>query len=167
MHTDYGNANKQNDENTPRFSAILSPHRSLSQRGFKITMASVGLFSFTVGLWFYLKGAWPVMGFFGLDVLILYLAFKANYREGHVYETVELTNDALSITHHPVRGEQKKWHFNPYCVQLNLRERRGKCCVVEASSHGKKLVFAHFLSDDEKRDFTRHLNSALSRLKLN
>ena len=130
-------------------------------------MACVSLISFALGLWFYLKGAWPILGFFGLDVLILYLAFKANYRQGRIYETVELTNDALSITHHPLRGKQKKWQFNPYWVKLNLRERRGKCCVVEASSHGKKLVFAHFLSDDEKRDFARHLNGALSRLRLN
>ncbi len=167
MDTDYTNRQKQNTELAPNFSAILAPHRSLSPRGFKITMACVGLVSFSVGLWFYLKGAWPVMGFFGLDVLILYLAFKANYRQGHVYETVELTRDALSITHHPVRGEQKKWQFNPYWVQLKIRERRGKCCVVEASSHGKKLVFAHFLSDEEKRDFARHLNGALSRVRLN
>ncbi len=158
---------QEDDENAPSFSAILSPHRSLSQRGFNIMMAWVFLISLSIGLWFFFKGAWPILGFFGLDVLILYLAFKANYRQGLVYETVELSKESLSITHHPLRGELKNWQFNPYWVKLKLRERRGKCCVVEASSHGKKLVFAHFLSDDEKRHFAASLNRALSTLRIN
>ena len=154
-----------NDDTAPAFRAILSPHRSLDERGFKILMTWVSLISLSVGLWFFAIGAWPVVGFFGLDVLILYLAFKANYRHALVYETVELTPERLSITRHPLRGEQKNWQFNPYWVRLNVRERKGKCSVVEASSHGKKLIFAHFLTDREKHDFAGHLNRALARLR--
>ena len=153
-------------DNSPRFSAVLLPHRSLSPQGFAILMSVMTLVCLSVGMWFFLIGAWPVLGFMGLDVLILYLAFKANYRDGKTYETVELTSDHLSITHHPLRGPEKIWQFNPYWVKLNLRERRGQCCLLEASSHGRKLVFAHFLSDDEKRDFMRSLNGALSKLRI-
>jgi len=155
------------DESSSHFSAILSPHRSLTPKGFTIMMSVMTLVCLSIGMWFFLIGAWPVLGFMGLDIVILYLAFKANYRDGRIYETVELTNDHLSITHHPLRGEHSSWQFNPYWVKLKLRERRGKCCIVEASSHGKKLVFAHFLSDDEKRDFTSRLNRALARLRIN
>ena len=155
------------DQSSSHFSAILSPHRSLSPRGFTILMSIVAFVCLSIGLWFYLIGAWPVLGFMGLDVLILYLAFKANYRDGKIYETIELTNDHLSITHHPVHGERQTWQFNPYWVKLKLRERHGKCALVEASSHGKKLIFAHFLSDDEKRDFTYSLNRALASLRIN
>ncbi len=155
------------DQCSPCFSALLSPHRSLSSKGFKIMMLSVAFVSFTIGFWFYLKGAWPVLGFFGLNVLILYVAFKANYRRAQVFETVELTADHLSITHHPLHGEQRQWRFNPYWVKLKIRERRGKSCQVEASSHGNRLVFASFLSDDEKRDFIKNLNQALHQLRVN
>ena len=110
----------------PHFSATLSPHRSLSPQGFAIMMSLVTFFCLSIGMWFYLKGAWPVLGFMGLDVVILYLAFKANYRDGRIYETIELTDDHLAITHHPLRGTKQSWQFNPYWVKLNLRERRGK-----------------------------------------
>lgn len=153
-------------DSSPHFSAILLPHRSLTPKGFTIMMSIMVLICLTIGMWFYLIGAWPVLGFMGLDVLILYLTFKANYRDGRIFETVELTDDHLSITHHPLRGKQLNWQFNPYWVKLNLRERRGQCCLVEASSHGKKLVFAHFLSDDEKREFTSNLNRALTSLRI-
>ena len=154
-------------QRSPSFSAHLSPHRSLSPKGFKIVMTAVAFVSFTIGLWFYLKGAWPVLGFFGLDVVILYFAFKANYRGADVFETVELTPDHLSITHYPLRGKHREWRFNPYWVKLKIRERRGKSCQVEASSHGNRLIFANFLSDDEKRDFTKHLNRALNKMRIN
>ncbi len=167
MVNNHGENHFGHDDGSPSFRALLSPHRSLSAKGFKIMMAVTALMCLSIGLWFYAIGAWPVMGFMGLDVLILYLAFKMSYRQGLVYETIELTSEKLTITHHPLHGEQKQWHFNPYWVKLKIKERRGKSCIVEASSHGKKLIFANFLSDNEKRDFTRCLNQALSALRIN
>ncbi len=58
------------------FSALLTPHRSLGPRGFMVLMSAVCLVSFGTGLLFYMIGAWPVMGFMGLDVALIYVAFK-------------------------------------------------------------------------------------------
>jgi uncharacterized membrane protein len=73
------------------FRALLTPHRSLGPAGFLILMAALGTASFITGIVFLLMGAWPVFGFFGLDVLLIYIAFRLNYRSGRLYETVELT----------------------------------------------------------------------------
>ena len=62
------------------FSAIVTPHRSLGSLGFLILMVAVGGISFAAGIAFLMMGAWPVFGFFGLDVFLVYLAFRANYR---------------------------------------------------------------------------------------
>src|SRR4029078_9097194 len=76
-----------------QFRALLTPHRSLSPTGFMILMGAVCLVSFGTGLLFYLLGAWPVIGFMGLDVLLIYVAFRLNYREGRLYELVDLKED--------------------------------------------------------------------------
>ncbi len=73
------------------FSAVITPHRSLSATGFFLLMAAFGLLSFVAGLACMLAGAWPVFGFFGLDVLLLYWAFKVNYRRAAAYEEVKVT----------------------------------------------------------------------------
>lgn len=83
---------------TPVFRAVLSPHRSLSQSGFLIVMIAVGLVSFFVGFAFLLMGAWPVMGFFGLDVALIYWAFKRNYYDGRAAETIEVTPHNVILT---------------------------------------------------------------------
>ena len=49
------------------FRVVLTPHRSLSKRGFLILMLTLCGVSFIAGLAFLLIGAWPVMGFFGLS----------------------------------------------------------------------------------------------------
>ena len=55
---------------------MLTPHRSLSPTGFLIFMAVLGGISFVTGMVFLLAGAWPVFGFLGLDVLLVYWAFR-------------------------------------------------------------------------------------------
>ena len=81
-----------------RFAAVLTPHRSLSPKGFAVLMTLVCIVSFGTGLLFYLLGAWPVVGFMGLDVALIYIAFKLNYRAARLYETVDLTPSALTVT---------------------------------------------------------------------
>ena len=56
------------------------PYRSLSPRGFAVVMAALGILAFTIGLGFFLMGAWPVIGFLGLEILVVWVAFKLNYR---------------------------------------------------------------------------------------
>ena len=68
------------------FSAILTPHRSLSATGFLLFMLVLGGISFAMGIMFLLLGAWPVFGFLGLDVLLVYWAFRSSYRSAKAYE---------------------------------------------------------------------------------
>ena len=73
------------------FSAIITPHRSLTATGFMVVMGLVGVISFAGGLFFFILGAWPVVGFLGLDVLLIYWAFQANYRSAAAFEQVTVT----------------------------------------------------------------------------
>jgi uncharacterized membrane protein len=127
-----------------------------------ILMAAVCVVSFATGLLFYLLGAWPVIGFMGLDVLLIYIAFKLNFRALRLYETVDLTDDALTVTRVAPSGKAQSWSFNPYWVRLSLQQRLGRSSELSLASHGRRLVFASFLSDDEREDFASALSSALT-----
>ncbi|MFA5900215.1 MAG: DUF2244 domain-containing protein [Hyphomicrobium sp.] len=147
------------------FSAVLYPHRSLSPTGFLVLMAAVGGISFITGMVFLLKGAWPVFGFFGLDVALIYVAFKLNYRSGRLYETVELTPQALKITRVHPTGVEESFDFNPYWVRVRLAERPQGGNDLRLASHGREFAFARFLTDDERRDFSQALSNALAQAR--
>ncbi|GAB4228960.1 MAG: DUF2244 domain-containing protein [Methyloligellaceae bacterium] len=144
------------------FSAILTPHRSLSRRGFILLMAAIGGVSFLAGFAFLMMGAWPVFGFFGLDVLLIYLAFRLNYRAGRLHERVELTPDTLTVTRILPSGRSRSWSFNPYWVRLQVNDDPRRGAELALTSHGRTLIFGRFLSEEEKRDFAAALSGALS-----
>ena len=146
----------------PHFRAVLTPHRSLGPKGFMMFMGTISAVSFGTGLMFYMMGAWPVMGFMGLDVALVYVCFKLNFRALRVYETVELDGEALTVTRIAPSGEAQSWQFNPYWVRLHIDERVGRMSELSLVSHGKRLVFGSFLTDPEREEFATALKAALS-----
>ena len=145
----------------PLFRAVLTPHRSLGPKGFMVLMAAVCVVSFGAGLFFFMLGAWPVIGFMGLDVLLIYVAFKLNFRALQLYETVDLTADTLTVTRVAPSGKSQSWSFNPYWARVSVQPRLGQSSELAIASHGRQLVFASFLTDDERVDFASALSSAL------
>jgi uncharacterized membrane protein len=144
-----------------RFRAVLLPHRSLGRKGFVILMTIVGVVGFLTGIAFLMLGAWPVFGFFGLDVLLIYAAFRLNYRAARLHEMVELTNEELRVTRVYPSGRAESWSFNPYWVRLELEENEHSSDTLSVRSHGKVLLFGKFLTADEKRGFADALGEAL------
>lgn len=149
-----------------RFSAILLPHRSLSRKGFLAVMAAIGAISFVSGVIFISVGAWPVTGFFGLDVLLVYFAFRLNYRAARLFERVELDERELRITRVHPSGRTEGWSFNPYWVRFELTKHENAADELTLSSHGRRLIFGAFLSDCEKQSFATALGKALSDQRL-
>src|SRR5580692_10223282 len=101
------------------FSAVLTPHRSLGPTGFLIFMLCIGGLSFVSGVIFVMLGAWPIFGFFGLDVLLVYLAFRANYRTARAYEEVTVTATELTVRQVNQKGGVREWTLNPVWVRLD------------------------------------------------
>jgi uncharacterized membrane protein len=143
------------------FRAILHPHRSLGPRGFLVLMLAIGGVSFVTGMVFLLMGAWPVFGFFGLDVALVYVAFKLNYRSGRIHELIELTPEALTVTRVHPSGKRESFDFNPYWVRVFVAEGPQGRTDLRLASHGREFSFGRFLTDDERRDFSDALTGAL------
>ncbi len=149
----------------PPFRAVLTPHRSLSPRGFLILMSFVGIVSFIAGLNFLMMGAWPVMGFFGLDALAIYIAFKLNYRAGRHVETVEITAADLTVTRTRPNGRRERFTLNPYWAHVHLAQRPDGANALFLRSHGKAHAIGAFLNDDERRDLATALDRALAAVR--
>jgi uncharacterized membrane protein len=129
-------------------------------------MLCIGGISFASGMLFLLLGAWPVFGFLGLDVLLIYVAFRANFRSARAYEEVTVTASELTVRKVNHRGGVREWTLNPLWVRLDrtVHEEFGieRLFLV---SRGRRLSIAAFLGPDEKASFARALSSALGEAK--
>ncbi len=159
-------ANNDTSAEPTIFSALITPHRSLSSTGFLVLMLVIGSISFASGMMFLLIGAWPVFGFLGLDVLLVYWAFRANFRAARAYEEVTVTATELTVRKVNHRGGVRQWTLNPLWVRLDrvVHEEFGieRLFLV---SHGRRLAIANCLGPDEKASFARALAEALGEAK--
>jgi uncharacterized membrane protein len=145
------------------FSAVLTPHRSLGPTGFLIFMLVLAGASFASGMVFLVQGAWPVFGFFGLDVLLVYWAFRLNYRAARAYEEIKVTASELTLRKVSYRGRVTQWTLNPLWVQLD-RDEHPEFGIerLYLVSRGRRLTVAGFLGPDEKASFAKALSAALA-----
>jgi uncharacterized membrane protein len=150
----------------PIFSVVLTPHRSLGPTGFLIFMLVLGGMSFVTGMVFFIAGAWPVLGFCGLDVLLVYWAFRANYRYARAYEEVTITPSELTVRKVSHHGRVREWTLNPLWVRLH-RDVHAEFGIERLFlvSRGRKLPIAHFLGAQEKESFAHALTAALGEAK--
>ena len=148
------------------FSAQLTPHRSLGHTGFLVLMTFLSVVSFAAGTAFWLMGAWPVFGFFGLDVLAVYWAFRINFRRARAIEEISVTPSELRVRRVSHRGHVVEWVLNPLWVQLDQKTHAEfgieKLYLV---SKGRRVSIARFLGPDEKASFAKALTAALQAAK--
>ena len=148
------------------FSARLTPHRSLGRTGFVVLMSFISVVSFVAGVAFWLMGAWPVLGFFGLDVLATYWAFRVNFRRAEASEEIVVTASELRVRRVSHRGHIVEWVFNPLWVQLDQKTHAEfgieRLYLV---SRGRRVSIGNFLGADEKASFAKALMVALQAAK--
>ena len=146
------------------FDLVLRPNMSLSRRGFFWLMVFFTAISVIVGGYFWSLGAWPVFGFFGLDVALLYGAFRLNYRYGKRYETLSMADEKLVFSQVTASGTARQWEFDPYWVRVTL-ERFGAhgedIGALILSSHGKYVSVGAFLAPEERESLAGSLQATL------
>jgi uncharacterized membrane protein len=145
------------------FERVLLPHRSLPPRGFQVLMGLLGLVSLAVGIGFVSIGAWPVCGFFGLDVAALYLAFRLSYRSARQREVLRLAGDDFTVERVSIYGERRLWRFQPFWLRIVLEERSDQSNRLFVASHGTSLVIGDFLGAPMRRELAISLRAALAR----
>jgi uncharacterized membrane protein len=151
---------------TPRhvfFERVLLPYRSLPPRGFNILMLGLAALSIIVGIVFVSLGAWPVCGFFGLDVGLVYLAFRLSYRSARQRETLRLADEELTVERVGIRGDRRLWRFQPFWVRVVFEENDDETNRLSLASHGRMLPIGTFLPPPVRREVAATLRDALQR----
>lgn len=129
-------------------------------------MTFLSVVSFATGIAFLLMGAWPVLGFLGLDVLVIYWAFRVNFRRASATEEITVTPSELRVRRVSHRGHVAEWVLNPLWVQLDQKVHAEfgieRLYLV---SRGRRVSVGSFLGADEKASFAKALLAALQTAK--
>lgn len=150
----------------PIFRALLTPHRSLGRQGFAVLMG-VLLFGWgATGAFFLSAGAWPVFGFFGLDVLLIYVAFRLNYRAARAREEVLVSRTRLDIAKVAPSGRSENHRFNPFWAKFAVsRHDEIGITGMAVEGQGRRVAIGAFLNPADRDSFAAAFARALATAK--
>ncbi len=151
----------------PLFAAKLTPHRSLGRRGVRVVVVLVAVLASIPGIAFFALGAWPIVGFMGLDVLLIWWALSASQRDGKRFEEVTLWPDQLEVKQVDGAGKETLTRFNPYFVKLIVdRDFNERTTGLHLRTRERDIVLGAFLNPDEKSSFAKAFGTALKRARV-
>ena len=154
------------DETTPVYlDARLTPSRSLSPTAFLIVMAVVILVSFVAGMAFLSMGAFPVLGFFGLDALLIWFAFRHSFRALNQETCVRVDAEAIALTHRRPGKSPLQLDLPTAFTRVDLLLPERKPSELRLSYRNQTWVIGRFLTPSERRDFKRVLERAVQRAR--
>ena len=139
----------------------ILPYRSLSKKSFRNLMFAVCFIFFSIGVFFWSLGAWPVFGFLGLDVILLYLAFKINYKSGEIFENLKLFNSNLLVTRSFPSGKSQSWSLEPYWTRVEISKNFPNDQKLVLKSKDKVVLLGSFLNLNDKKKLMKKINEAL------
>jgi uncharacterized membrane protein len=151
-------------ESAVLFSAVLRPHRSGGTRALRSLLLLLGVVIAAVGLMFLAMGAWPVLPFLGLEVVLLIVLLRLNLKRGSEFEAINLTRSALTVRRVDHWGQERHFSFPPNWLQVNLEPAPGDDTQLELRSHGRSLTIARFLPAAEREELALTLRRALQRI---
>lgn len=147
------------------FDAQIRPNRSLPNPGFvALMLALVGL-SFTAGIAFVMMGAWPVIGFFGLDVLLVWLCFRLSYRDGKRLEVVRVTPDTIHVARRGPTGQETRYRLPAAWTRVELDGAGEPDVQARLVSHGRTLIVGALLSPKERESLAAAVREALDKAR--
>tara|TARA_B100000941_G_C28378238_1_gene485888 strand:- start:131 stop:610 length:480 start_codon:yes stop_codon:yes gene_type:complete len=139
----------------------IFPHRSLSKKGFTILMCIITFICLTGGAIFWFLGAWPVFGFLGLDIILIYFAFKINYRSGEMYERFQIISQKLRILRSFPSGKMQIWELNPYWAKTEIVDINSNHKQLMIHSKDKSVSVGSFLNNYDKQKLEKKISSSL------
>jgi uncharacterized membrane protein len=166
MQARHPNSAIEHGPEAPIFSAVITPHRSLGRQGFRLVMTLVCLASIVSSIPFMIAGAWPVAGFFGLDIIALYIAFRVNFRDARGFEEVAVSPLKVMLSKVSPKGERAEWRFDTLFTRIERHDDEDYGLMkLNVVSRGQTVPIAGALSPGERESFHDALAGALRTAK--
>lgn len=140
---------------------VVRPNRALTLWGMLLLFAGLTAVVLIIGIGFTLMGAWPVLPFAGLEMTAVAAVLYRLSRHAEDHDAIVIEGDRVTVTRR--RGRQE-WRddFQRYWTKITLERRRGWYPTrLTVGSHGRFVVIAAQVNEQERESLSRTLNEAL------
>lgn len=146
-------------EGAAEVTLVARRNNSLSPGGRSLVVWSFAAVVLAISLGFALNGAWMVAPFAGLDLLLLYLAFRYIGRHSGDFESVVLRGDQIVVERWEA-GRSRTMAFNRYWARLDCSESGGNRRWI-LRSHGQEVEIGSCLNPAQRATMASRLKEHL------
>jgi uncharacterized membrane protein len=139
----------------------LTPNRSFERGHVRWVLGGVGLIFFLGGLRFLALGAWPILPFMLIDLVLLWWAFRASYASGRGHERVVLGDDRLELLRVSAEGTERRFGFEPLWTRVLVEETPLGDVRLWLAARDRRVSVGRFLSPRERREVGEVLRAGL------
>jgi uncharacterized membrane protein len=141
---------------------IFKRNCSITPRQLLMVYAILCSVSFSIAVAFAARGAWYVLGFALLEMVVVGAAFLHFGRHAMDRERLELTGHRLTVGLTKT-GNEQCFHLNPHSARIVLQRSRDGLISLEDGL--VKVEVGRFLSRAERQEFATELRHCLSASK--
>ncbi len=142
--------------------AVITPHRSLSERGFIILISIVTLANCCSAAVFVHMGAVYVPFFLGIDVLAIIVAFLVSFSAAKRIERVTITAREIVVTHEAPNWTRTVWESPTAFTRVSVVREDDRTVALRLALSGREVFVAQALSPRERGEFAKALERAIS-----
>jgi uncharacterized membrane protein len=143
------------------FLLIARRNNSLSATGRALVLGSLVTISFAISLAFAYFGAWLVLPFAGLEMAVLWLAFRHAQLHAADFESLAIKGDQVLVERWD-RGKLSRWELNRYWAQVVVEKGAVPGhSVLALRSHGRQVEFGQHLTEEQRLAVAQTLKQQL------
>ena len=148
----------------PQRRFLLTPNRSFSWAATAVLFGLLGLWVLAIGIFSLTHKTWPILGFAGLELAGLAVAFLAHSHKSRMFEEVVLTTETVHWTRHLPSGAVQRWQAPLAWTQLETDAPTNTRSPLVFSYAGNSLEFGTFLNPEDRGSFFEEFKAAKSDL---
>lgn len=145
--------------------AVIRQNASMTPLGFKVLLTVVVAFNVVFGIFMLVIGAWPLPFFLGLDVLIVWLAFRASFRAAERQERVRVSAETVEISLEADGKARTVWTSPTAFTGLDVESVGQDDTKVRLRMHRRRYLVGRALSPGERADLGRALEDAIRKAR--
>jgi len=149
----------------PLLEAEIAPTRSIDRRITRWILVLFAASCLIIGLLFWWRGATPVMGFMGLEIVLLFGAFWLSFRDAAAREALSVNGAETTVYARRPSGSVRTTTLQTYWLDVSvegLPQRVGKLIL---RSREQSVEMGSFLSPHERLELADAIKDAIFRSK--
>ena len=152
----------QFDNNNDAGRFVIRPNCSLSWRNALRFYTGMVAVTFGIAITFAIQGAWLILPFAGLEMLVLGVALYVVARRNARWQSISISEDLVEVVEHGLNcGQQQSFQRAWASVVHERPSIKGHPSHLLIRSHGRSMEIGACLGESEKTYLARELSQAI------